>query len=188
MPRWEDLSQWLKIQIIPMVYFGEFLTFNVRIHPDLEEQWAPGGVAKYDVRAKMVERVRKELDAAVGRRREWFFVIEGWSKVTKAPTYLHIHGGAALHEPGDDDKIETAVARAAGYGVNGVPRLARAVHTQHFKVEQAAYATYLLKAVKKPDTRLKHRRLAMSQAITSTARMFWENITRDPGDWREPVR
>ncbi|MCH7629986.1 MAG: hypothetical protein IH997_14955 [Proteobacteria bacterium] len=41
MPRWEDLSQWLKVQVVPMVYIQEFLTFNVRIHPDLEARWAP---------------------------------------------------------------------------------------------------------------------------------------------------
>ncbi|WP_408587255.1 hypothetical protein [Novosphingobium sp.] len=135
----------------------------------------------------MVERVRKELDATVGRGREWFFVIEGWSKETRAPTYLHIHGGAAIHRPGDVELIEAAVSRAAGHGVGRSARTKHGVHVAHFKVEQAAYATYLLKAVRKPDPRLTHRRMAMSSAITSTARAFWELITRDPAEWREPT-
>lgn len=187
-PRWEDLSQWLKIQVVTMAYFGDFLTFNIRIHPDLEERWAPGGVARDDVRAKMVERVRKEFDTAVGRGREWFFVVEGWSKDKRASTYLHIHGGVAIHQPGDDELLEAAVARAAGYDVNRQGGNGRAVHSARFAIEQAAYATYLLKAAKKPDPRLTDRRIAMSSAITSTSRAFWEMITRNPSEWREPTR
>jgi len=169
-----------------MAYKGEFLTFNIRIHPDLEDQWAPGRVAKVDVRRKMAERIRKELDKAVGVGREFFFVMEGWSKDTKAPTYLHFHGGAALRELGDPAKIEEAVARAAGHGLRGSSTIPRAVHSDVFRKEQAAYATYLFKAARRPDPRLMDRRMAMSTSLTGTARMFWETITRDVDDWREP--
>jgi hypothetical protein len=62
----------------------------------------------------------------------------------------------------------------------------RAVHSEPFKVEQAAYANYLFKAARKPDDRLQERRLTMSNSLTALARSFWETITRDVHDWREP--
>lgn len=187
MPRWSDLSQWMKIQVVAMAYVREFQTFNIRIHPLLEAQWVPGGVPLHDVRAKMVERIRKQLDTEFGRGREWFFVMEGWSKETKAPTYLHIHGGAAIRDVGDGDRIVAAVGRAAGHGLKDNPTVARALHGALFSVEQAAYANYLLKSARRHDPRLAHRRLAMSDSMTSTARLFWETITRAPADWREPI-
>lgn len=186
MPRWEDLSQWMKVQIVPMALNHRFLTFNIRIHPILEERWAPVGVAKVDVRAKMVERIRKELTNALGAGREFFFVVEGWSKNTKLATHLHIHGGAELRALAECDKIKRAVARAAGHGLIGFPQIPSAVKTIPFVIEQAAYATYLLKAANKFDLRLTARRLAMSEGMTGTTRRFWEMITRNPEDWRDP--
>jgi hypothetical protein len=182
-PQWEDLSQWMKVQVVPMAYRGEFLTFNVRIHPDLEDRWVASGA---DIRKKMVERIRKELDEALGKQREFFFVIEGWSKVTKAPTYLHIHGGAAIREPSERPLIEQAVGRAAGHGLTGFAKIPRAIDSELFHVEQAAYATYLLKAAHRPDPRLKDRRLSMSHSLTYVTRIFWELITRDPLKWKYP--
>lgn len=187
MPLWEDLSQWMKVQLVTMVLKGEFLTFNIRIHPDLEERWTPSGKpAVDDPRRKMAERIRKELDNSLGKGREFFFVIEGWSKDTQAPTYLHFHGGAALRDAGDEGKIEVAVGRAAGHGLNGFAKIARAVHTAPFSVEQAAYANYLFKAANRYDPRLPDKRLAISNSMTDTARLFWETITRDVDDWRHP--
>jgi hypothetical protein len=183
LPQWEDLSQWMKVQVVPMAYMGDFQTFNINIHPDLESDWVSAGD---DPRRKMRDRVRKELDRAFDTGREFFFVIEGWSKDTQAPTHLHIHGGAALREAGDDLKIEEAVGRAAGHGLSGSSNIPRAIHSKPFRVEQAAYATYLFKAAKRHDPRLPVRRLAMSNSLTGTARLFWETITRDFADWREP--
>jgi hypothetical protein len=183
MPRWEDLSQWMKVQVIPMVIKDEFLTFNIRIHPDLERQWVTEG---RNIRSVMRDRLRGELDVAVGKGREFFFVIQGWSKKTRSPTYLHIHGGAALRDHGDDVGIELAAGRAAGHGLKGYSKVDRAVHSEPFKVEQAAYANYLFKAARKPDDRLLERRLTMSNSLTALARSFWETITRDLHDWREP--
>lgn len=184
MPQWDDLSHWMKVQVVALTYDKEFLTFNVRIHPDLEGRWVAAGE---NPRTKMRDRVRIELDKAVGPGREFFFIIEGWSKVTKTQTYLHLHGGAALRDAGDNRRIEAAVARAAGHGQQGLSAIPRAMHSQVFTVHQAAYATYLLKAVRRRDPRLPDRRLAMSKSMTQTARIFWESITRPFEQWREPI-
>lgn len=184
MPRWDDLSQWLKVQLVPMVIRDEFLTFNIRVHPDLERRWVSEG---RDTRTQMRNRIRVELDAALGKGREFFFVIEGWSRFTRAPTYLHVHGGAAIRDLGDDLKIELAVGRAAGHGLKGFSYVPRAIHSDLFKVEQAAYANYLFKAVRKPDGRLGERRLSMSHSLTGVCRSFWETITREVHEWREPL-
>jgi hypothetical protein len=183
-PQWEDLSQWMKVQVVTMAYAGDFLTFNIHIHSDLERKWELEGTNPLTA---IRDRLRKEMDKALGIGREWFFVIEGWSKVTKSPTFLHIHGGAALREPTDAKKIEIAAARAAGHDQRGRPRLPRTVHTAEFKVEQAAYANYLFKSVRRRDPRLPERRFAISNSLTSTARLFWETITREVPEWREPV-
>lgn len=184
MPHWDDLSHWMKIQVIALTYDQEFLTFNIRIHPDLEDRWVTAG---HDPRVKMRNRVRGELDKAVGLGREFFFTVEGWSKDTGLPTYLHIHGGAAIREVGDEGRIEAAIARAAGHGLKGFSIVPRAIHSERFTTHQAAYATYLLKAARRPDPRLPDRRLAVSKSMTQTARMFWESITRPSHQWREPI-
>lgn len=183
MPRWEDLSQWMKVQVVGMAYRGNFLTFNIRIHPDLEQKW---GQLERDPLKEMRDRLRKELDRSVGRGREFFFVIEGWSAATNSPTYLHVHGGAAIYDPGDEAKIRIAAARAAGNGLKGYKPIARAVHTAIFRVEQAAWANYLFKAARRMDARLSYKRLVMSQSLTAHCRLVWETITRNENEWREP--
>ena len=72
---------------------------------------------------------------------------------------------------------------------NPVARLLEVAAQQHglFTVEQAAYADYLFKAARKQDDRLLGRRLSMSNSLTAAARSFWETITRDVHDWREPI-
>ncbi|UYY59742.1 hypothetical protein [Sphingomonas sp. S2-65] len=184
MPQWDDLSDWMKIQVMALTYDKEFLTFNIRIHPNLEDRWV---AAAADPRAKMRDRVRSELDKAVGTGREFFFIIEGWSKDTNGPTYLHLHGGAAIRAAGDHVKVEAAVARAAGHGQRGFSAVPRAIHSAMFSTHQAAYATYLLKAARRPDPRLPDRRMAVSNSMTQTARLFWESISRPVSEWREPT-
>ncbi|HVL79311.1 MAG TPA: hypothetical protein VM346_08500, partial [Sphingomicrobium sp.] len=87
MPKWDDLSQWMKVMMATMVgHQWDLLTFNIHLHPELER----GLVAAQSVRPKLAERVRKHLGRAVGPGREFFFVIESYSKETLAPTILHI--------------------------------------------------------------------------------------------------
>ncbi len=179
MPKWADLSAWLKIQVSALALQNwSFQTFNVQIHPKLEQEWV--SQAK-DVRTMMRDRLRRELDRAVRTQVEWFFVIEGMSTRTRAQTNLHIHGGASTIEPGDAAKVMTAVSRAAGHGLTGYPKVPRAVHGKKFRVERAAYATYLLKFARRHDDRLQERRLTMSRSMVGAARAFWETIT---GQWQ----
>jgi hypothetical protein len=174
MPQWEDLSQWMKVMMATMVgHQWDLLTFNIHLHPDLEQKL----VATQNVRTKLSERARKHLGRAVGKGREFFFVIEGLSTDTLAPTFLHIHGAAALYQAGEGDRIESAIAAAAGH-VRGASRQRRAVHSELFTKLQPAYGDYLFKFVKQFDPRLDERRLVMSQSMTQAARDFWVDITR----------
>lgn len=175
MPAWDDLSQWMKVQIVAAALNQwMFLTFNIVIHPDLERRWLAEG---RDVRATMRDRVRRELDEAVGHGREFFFVLEGWSTRSKAPTKLHIHGGVAIYEKGEIGILETAVARAAGHGVKGYSVVDRAVHSRVFTRERAGYATYLFKNARRHDDRMPERRLSMSTTATAAGRELWNTIT-----------
>jgi hypothetical protein len=174
MPQWEDLSQWMKVMMATMVgHQWDLLTFNIHLHPDLERDL----VAAQSVRFKLAERVRKHLGRAVGMGREFFFVIEGHSKDTLTPTFLHIHGAAAVYEAGDADRIETAIAGAAGH-VRGASKQRRAVHSAPFTTLRAGYGDYLFKFAKQFDPRLDDRRLVMSNSMTSAARDLWIDITR----------
>lgn len=174
MPRWEDLSLWMKVQLSVMVmHEWSFQTFNIHIHPDLEDRWVS---AARDPRAMMRDRVRRELDHHVRPNLDWFFVIEGWSP-RNGETLLHIHGGAASYETGDDQKIMTAVSRAAGHGIRGYSRAPRAVHGRPFARHTAGYVDYLFKATRKSDDRLGERRITMSRTMTGGARAFWELVT-----------
>src|SRR5665213_4398308 len=170
MPQWSDLSHWMKVAIAVLVG-NEFdlLTFNIHLHPDLEREWVAAGV----VRQKLAERVRKEITCEVGRGREFFFVIESISKLTRLPTVLHIHGAVVANEVQEEDGLEQALARAAGHGIKGSPKLPRAVHSEWFHTLSPAYPNYLFKFAKRFDPRLEERRLVMSQPLTSAARDLW---------------
>ena len=174
MPQWDDLSQWMKVMLATMAcYQWDLLTFNVHLHADLEQQLVASG----RVRPLLAERVRKHITRALGKGREFFFVIEGLSKHTLAPTVLHIHGGAAVFEPEDLRRIKGAVAKAAGH-LPGASKQPRAIHTKLFTTLQAAYGDYLFKFAKRADVRLDQKRLVMSQGMTRAGRDLWIDITR----------
>jgi hypothetical protein len=175
MPHWDDLSVWMKVQLAIMAMNNwKVQTFNIHIHPDLEQAWAAAGK---DPRVMMRDRIRKEFDRLVRPRLDWFFVIEGWSIKSRSHTVLHVHGAAANFEDGDEKKIMNAAARAAGHGLKGYAVMPRAIHGRLFERERAAYATYLLKAARRHDDRLGRRRLTMSREMVGAARLFWETIT-----------
>jgi hypothetical protein len=174
MPQWNDLSRWLKMQLAVMLMDEwTFQTFNIHIHPDLEKEWVK---ESRDVRVMMRDRLRRELDKLVRPGLEHFFVIEGWSKLTRAPTMLHIHGAAAIYpgEPRDARNIMLAAGRAAGHGLKGYSRRKRAVHGQMFTRAGPRYINYLLKAVNRKDDRLNDRRVTMSRSVVKATRELWE--------------
>lgn len=175
MPRWEDLSRWMKVMVSIMLgHQWDLLTFNIHLHPKLEAEL----VASDQVREKLAERVRKHLGRAVGKGREFFFVLESFSKRTNAPTFLHVHGAALAYNRQEETIIEGAVARAAGHDVRGNLRTARAVHSDWFHTINAGYGDYLFKFSKRFDPRLDDRRLVMSHSMTGAARDLWMDITR----------
>lgn len=174
MPAWDDLSRWMKVQMAVMaMQEWSFQTFNIHIHPDLEAKWIASG---RDPRVMMRDRVRREFDKRVRPNLDWFFVIEGWGP-RHGKTVLHIHGGAASYEAGDDRKIMHAVGRAAGHGLKGYTNVPRAIHGRRFARHTARYVDYLFKATRRPDPRLSERRLTMSRAMTGGARAFWQLVT-----------
>jgi hypothetical protein len=175
MPKWNDLSSWMQLQMIVWAMNEwKFQTFNINIHPDLENQWLQ---ESRDVRIMMRDRLRRELDKAVKPQLETFFVVEGWSTDRKAQTGLHIHGGAAIYEPGDGQKIVKAAGRAAGQGLKGYTRVSRSVHGQIYTTEGPAYINYLMKSVKRQDQRLPERRVYRSHSVTGAGKSFWDAIT-----------
>ena len=174
MPSWDDLSSWLKMQVaVLLLDQWEFQTFNVDIHKDLQRAWISEG---RDVRATIRDRLRREFDKGVRPKLEHFFVIEAWSKKTKAPTKLHIHGAAAIYpnEPNEGSKIMDAVARAAGHGLRGYTKQSRAVNGRMFTRDGPAYINYLFKSVRRRDDRLNERRVTMSRSVVRATRDFWE--------------
>lgn len=174
MPQWSDLSHWMKVGLAVMVGNEyDLLTFNIHLHPDLDGKWAPDAV-----RLKLAERVRKELDKAVGKGREWFFVLESISKVTGMPTVLHLHGAVAAYDVKEEQTLRDALARAAGHNVGGRDQPRRAVHNKWFHTLSPAYPNYLFKFAKRFDARIEERRLAMSRSMTAAARDLWIDITR----------
>jgi hypothetical protein len=175
MPQWEDLSAWMKVQLsVMLLHEWSFHTFDIHLHSDLESQWLRQG---RDLRVTLRDRLRRELDKLVGPQREFFFVIEGWSKKARAPTVVHIHGGAAIYNDEEDENIETAAARACGHQLKGYSKQRRAVHGQPFTREGADYINYLFKSVTRKDERLPERRLTMSRSVVSATREFWNTIT-----------
>lgn len=117
MPRWEDLSQWMKVMVATMVchQWNDLLTFNIRLHPDLEKDL----VADDRVRLGLRERVSKHLSRSLGLKREFFFVIEGHSKRSGGPTGLHIHGATPLPDRVGYEKAVDALAKATGHDIGG---------------------------------------------------------------------
>ncbi|MFK4002533.1 hypothetical protein [Qipengyuania sp. NPDC077563] len=175
MPQWEDLSQWMKVNVAVIVGFEwELLTFNINLHPELETELTRQG----NVRKKLAERVRKHVGRSIGFRREYYSVLEGHAKLTGAKTHLNMHGTIAIRA-GDSVKIlMAALARAAGHDIGKRKRIPRAVHSQWFTVIRAAYANYLFKFARRRDPRLDERRLVMSQEMTQAAKMFWNDVAR----------
>jgi hypothetical protein len=174
MPQWEDLSQWMKVMIATLLgHQWDLLTFNVHLHPELETRLAASGA----LREKLAERVRKELTKAVGKR-EFFFVIESFSKDTGLPVIVHMHGAVCAYDRSEAVALEGALLRAAGHNVGGRQQTARATSSRWFELLRVAYGNYLFKFARKFDPRLDDRRLVMSQPMTAAARDLWIDITR----------
>lgn len=176
MPKWEDLSQWMKVMMATMAgHQWDLLTFNINLHPELEANLVSDELV---IRTVMAERVRKHLTRSIGRGREYFFVIEGHQKRSGDETGLHLHGAIAIHTAHERKVIEDAIAKAAGQDVHRRGRVKRSVHSKPFSMIRVAYGNYLFKFARKFDARLDDRRLVMSQAMTAAARMLWIAITR----------
>ena len=177
MPHWKDLSAWMKVMIATLMgHEWDLLTFNINLHPDLEDKLVQTG----DVRGKMRERINLNIRRAMGAPREFFFVIEGHSKTAGIPTRLHLHGAVCAHDRSELVRLEDFVRKAVGQsGANQVPR---SVHTRWFETIRVAYVDYLFKFAKRFDGRLEERRLAMSLPMTQAAQDFWRDISRER-DW-----
>lgn len=175
MPKWDDLSKWMKVQIAVMALNNwELLTFNLDIHPELESDWVRG---RKDPRAMTRDRVRKALAKLGDPPREFFYVLEATEKTNKQPTKLHLHGAVLLYGEDTIARVRKALLHAGGHGVGNRMAMPRALAVKPFSKERAAYATYLFKFRKRPDPRIAERRLTMADPTTRAAREFWEMIT-----------
>lgn len=175
MPSWKDLTPWLKTQLLVMALHEWGLqTFTINVARDLEAEWMAKGL---DPRKELRERMRKHMGRAMAGKSEHFFVVEGWSKKTKAPTRLHLHGGAFIREPGDSEKIIIAAAKAGGQMLYDRKHEPRSVHEKIYWRDGPRYVNYLFKSVRKPDARLERQRLVMTREATGAGREFWELLT-----------
>lgn len=178
MPRWEDLTDWLKAQLVVMsLHEWGLQTFTIHLHPSLEEQWTASGA---DPRIEIRNRMRREFQRLLGPKREYFFVIEGWSKLSKSEVRLHIHGGAFIQNPGEEAPILEAAARSCGQGVRGKPIQSRAVHEKVYHREGDRYINYLFKSVRRKDARLSRKRIHLSREAVGAGREMWKLVTGAP--------
>lgn len=176
MPNWEDLSPWLKCQLLVMACSQwELQTFSVIISRDLADEWIRKGA---DVRKEIRERMRKHIGRIIhDRKPEYFFVIEGWSTQKREQTRLHIHGGVFVYSRTEGEKVMEAVGKACGQGLHGRKPERRAVHGKMFWRQGPRYVDYLFKSVRRPDQRLERRRITMSREAVGAAREFWKLLT-----------
>lgn len=175
MPGWDDLSAWLKCQVLVMALEQWHLqTFTVHLHKDLARHCAD---SRKDPREVIRDRMRKRLKAALGRSPEFFFVVEGWSKARKVQVKLHIHGAVFMDGPSEEAKVMDAIAKACGQGLRGVKRERRSVHGKLYWRDGPRYVDYLFKSVKRPDDRLSRRRSHMSREAVGAAREMWGLMT-----------
>ncbi|NBW74695.1 MAG: hypothetical protein EBR34_02735 [Sphingomonadaceae bacterium] len=175
MPAWNDLSTWLKTQLLVMALDQwQLQTFTVHLHGGLV---AKSTIEGRDLRSVVRDRIRKKLSKALGRKAEFFFVVEGWSKRTKTKTQLHIHGGAFMLEAQEGPIILSAVGKACGQGLRGSKPEARSIHGKVYWRDGETYVNYIFKSVKRPDDRLERRRNHMSREAVGAAREFWLLLT-----------
>lgn len=175
MPKWEDLTPWLKTRLLTMACNQWSLqTFNVVTTAELERELELTGK---DPRQELRERVRKHLGRVIDRRSEHFFIIEGWSKRNKTQTRIHIHGAAFIDTPEEGKRVVEAIAKACGQTVRGRKRDPRSVHGKIYWRDSPAYANYLFKSVRRPDKRFDCQRLYMSREATGAGREFWGLLT-----------
>jgi hypothetical protein len=175
MPKWEDLTPWLKTRLLVMACNQWHLqTFDIIVTAGLESEWIKNG---RDPRLELRERVRKHLGRVVDRRSEHFFVIEGWSKRDKSATRLHIHGGAFVDDKVEGERVVGAVAKACGQTIRGRKHDHRSIYGKLYWRDSPAYVNYLFKSVRRPDQRLDRQRLYMSREATGAAREFWGLLT-----------
>jgi hypothetical protein len=180
MPRWDELTPWLKLQLC-ILAFSEwekrFQTFTIHLNQTLVDKWIKQSV---DIRSIVRDRLRRELDSQFGIGREFLFVVEGLSRRTKSPTRLHIHGGIMVEHPGDGPKAIRAAERAAGQGMRSYAKEPRATKWEPYYGGGSTWGNYILKAVGIKDERLADKRLAMSRSAISAGREFWDFVT---GRW-----
>lgn len=176
MPRWEDLTPWLKCQLIVMA-MSEFAlqTFTVNVDAKLEHDWVSQGK---DPIKELRERARKHVGRALDRKPEYFFVVEGWSKMSKAPTRLHIHGGVFFDNESERQRLIDAIAKTGGQRLHGRAQEPRSVHEKVYWRDGPRYVDYLFKSVRRRDARLECRRLTMSREATGAGREFWNLLTQ----------
>lgn len=175
MPAWNDLTPWLKTQVLVMALDQWHLqTFSVHLHRDLADNCSKLGL---DPRVVVRDRMRKRLGPAMQRKPEYFFVIEGWSKDKKAAVPLHIHGGVFLDDPREARAVMEAIAKACGQALRGAKPEPRSVHGKLFWRDGPRYVDYLFKSVRRPDDRLQRRRMHMSREAVGTGREMWALMT-----------
>jgi hypothetical protein len=175
MPAWEDLTDWLKTQVVVMALHEWGLqTFTIHLHRELEDKWLTAGK---DIRVEIRNRMSREMKKLIGDRGEHFFVIEGWSKEKKQQVRLHIHGGGFIREDGDGSKIVAAAARACGQGTRGRPPEHRAIHHKLYWKAGKRYVDYILKSERREDPRLGKRRLHLSREAVGVGREMWGLMT-----------
>jgi hypothetical protein len=180
LPRWEDLSQWAKVQVA-LLGMGELgaITFTGNLHPDLETQWVGEG---RDILAEVRDRLRRQLKSITGKRIECCFVMEGHTKGIKKETFLHIHGFICLAQLDDlgftkcEEILKLALKRTIGE-ISSRPSMNRAKHTKEYYGYERTYGAYLFKRIPTPDPRLRDMRLVMSGEMTKGARMLWNMMS-----------
>lgn len=172
LPRWPDLSDWMKVRmaIVAMSSF-RCLTFHVNLHPDLEADLVAAG---RDPCTVFRDRLRAELRSAGHDQYEYLFVMEGYAMDRKSQVRLHLHGAAFIETEAQEEVLKRAAYRAAGQGVGGRSTRIRAYHAKEYWGGGLRFTDYIFKVIDLPDTRLPGRRVCMSRSMTQGAQDFYE--------------
>lgn len=177
MMEWDDLSSWMKIQLIIMAMNdlkSGFMSFTIKVPVDLEKKWTKEG---RNPTSMMRDRFRKQFDRNGLSGIRFFFVMEGSKDRTREETRLHCHGGVFIPPHSSENDIKKSLNKVGGKGVKGTRYVDRDVYFHPYNHKGPAWAKYMFKNIDVRDRRLIGNRVAMSRSATRGAKAYWNLIT-----------
>ncbi len=178
-PRWKDLTPWMKVQMATMVLGDRgYMAFKLHIHDDLRAQWISQGK---DLKVGLRNSMQRHLKRRFGMGKEpWFFFV--MEDLTTAGDFTRPHAHGCI-------ELRPAPIPTCGEGSR---RLRRLAHSGQKDAAELEAAKLLIKKALKAASGGSGPRIAETSGSIKTqllvAQALWNLLQHRMGRLRFPQR